>query len=155
MIAPAILTDPMFDRYIAAVIPSIIVIFFYSRKTFLISSVTKAMWMSILALYMAFSIACGRDYLAINRARHDIHSYLTNTLILDPKKIDAGFEYNKLFGVSDHIAVEKQASKNTTDLRYGIGVNIRGPHTVLITRTVDVWSTTKPINIVGYKLDLK
>jgi hypothetical protein len=94
--APVVLLDYMFDRYIMAFLPPVVIIL--AAQNWYPSSNQKRWAVPIAAAVMVlltvFSICGTHDYLSWNKARWAALNYLTDGKGISPYIIDGGFEFN-------------------------------------------------------------
>lgn len=84
----------LFDRYVLLMIPCTLVLLSQSLET---SRLGWCLGSCLVAIYLLFTIAGTRDYLAWNRARWQGLNELVYQEHIPPEKIDGGLEFNGLY----------------------------------------------------------
>jgi hypothetical protein len=95
-IAPIILLDALFDRYMIVFLMPLIILIIGQREAEQTEcrKANKALAALITSIFILFSICGTHDYLAWNKARWQALDYLTKEKGISPHNIDGGFEFN-------------------------------------------------------------
>ena len=86
-----VVTESYYDRYHIPLITFMLILFSYAARHY---KINYQLAIVPLLFFFYISVFGTRDYLELNRKRWEAYAFLKNTLRVDPKKINGGFEVN-------------------------------------------------------------
>ncbi len=152
LVLPSVFIDPMYDRYVAIVIATVILTLVSRRHKLLPNSINVVCCLVALAFHVGFCIMAGSDYMNIQRARSRAYEFLVKDFKANPRTIDAGFEYNGLINYRHDYVATYGKHFWMEDVRYGVGFQTPRKCKQLYKTSTGIFFGTQSVDLIAYEV---
>jgi hypothetical protein len=152
LLLPTIFVYPLFDRYIAVAVATIILTIVSTSKfeSYKIRHIVTPI--IILLFQFGFCLMAGTDYMNVNRLRHRVYEHLVRNVDANPHTIDAGFEYNGLNNYRYSYVPISGKHLWMDEVKFGIGFQVPRSSRKLYTSSTRIMFGTRTISVYGYEV---
>jgi hypothetical protein len=153
LVLPSVFIDPMYDRYVAIVIATVILTLVSRRHKLSPNSINVVCCLVAVAYHVGFCIMAGSDYMNIQRARSRAYEFLIKDVKANPRTIDAGFEYNGLINYRHDYVATHGKHFWMEDVRYGVGFQTPRKCKQLYKTSIGIFFGTQSVDLIAYEVN--